>query len=104
MVHFFGCLSVQTPDISFGELKDRQVAFTHTRLAYISCQGQLILPHPLQPKALLAPCGFLIFATLPFNSKYRDAKQADNEQVQKSFLMIKHIREEVGARLRKYSH
>lgn len=63
MVHCFGYLSVQTTDISFGELKDRQVAFTHRRLGYVSCQGQPNLPHPLLPKApLLAPHGFLIFA------------------------------------------
>lgn len=63
MVHGFGCLSVQTPEISFVELKDKQVAFTHTRLGYVSCQGQPILPHPLQPKSLLlTTCGFFVFA------------------------------------------
>lgn len=63
MVHGFGCLSVQTPDISFVELKGKQVAFTHTKLGYVSCQGQHFPPHPLQPKSLLvATCGFFIFA------------------------------------------
>lgn len=63
MVHGFGCLSALTPDISFVELKDKQVALTHTRLGYINCQGQPILPHPQQPKSLLLyACGFFIFA------------------------------------------
>lgn len=63
MVCCFGCCLVQTPGISFEELKDRQVAFTHTRLSYIGCQGQPILPHPLQLRTpLLSPYGFLNFA------------------------------------------